>query len=757
VGHPVERESRGVGRDTGEATAFRPAGSTGEHLTRPARPDASPAAAWAEIEQGLRRRDTTALLREVRRVADLDGQAIVAALGDGRFGELADHIEHALADAVAASAPDGPALIAAFAYALGLEAWEASTDWETVRHLADAVERAFARVLDDARSPDREIVALYLRRLRSLDHAMRAENALNCSCPVDIRRHAAKALDAAEQALVDVDGFGVAPPAAALVVRTLASAERVFFAGVITAAEAAETYIDAPADARHRLEVALEQLCEAERESSIMGDVYESELRAHRLTVGAMRDGWPRLHFDRAKIVYCYPFVIDDLDPDELTTIVRRGGLSWTLAGVRPIDQRTVRLTDMWEGSAEEKHRHGCESLELPGFTVQTSGDPEPLGDYDVEVRFSRLGNHYLRIARWEDDATLHDVYQAMRRATDQMGLEPVSCGGTEYEGVADLARHILSDVESRLRDERAGATVTAEIAEVHITVAIRNLSVEEADGSRRPATPGDLAATTGGSLLLQPMRQAATSLEEWIRYPVPDLDAINLFGNEGFQGDIAARTANTTVLFAPGLPDFMLIEYEEMAEFVAALPAVLRYWSTGLQTQTSEAVRNAAELDAGSAGSTSLRDVEHDHLVLRHRMTEARMMLAHVRSASLCLTRAHRTFLDRLFEAAHIPHLEDDIQAQFDVADALYAQLSEHQVRLEETRRQRLERRQDQLVALLGFIGLTDLFVLANTGWHVGSIGMRFEVVGLVLFLALAALLTWRRVGRPPRTDRGG
>lgn len=716
------------------------------------------ASAWSKIESGLRIRDTTALRREVGVVTGLDTQAVITKLGNEEFEEVATLLKQAFVKS--SHKPDGPEFVAAFAYALGLEWWETSTDWDAIVKLAGAVDHALQPLMDHDALHRYDVVALYLRRLRSLDHAMKTENALNCSCPIDTKLWASKALRAAEQALTDAAGLSAAP--AAHVVQTLASAEITFFEGVITAAEAVKTYIDAPPDAVDLLDVAWGRLCKAERDpdSPLVGDVYESEIRAHRLTVEAMRGGWPRLHVDRAKVVYCYPFALAEMDAGEVLDIVRKHGDSWTLAGMKPTAQRTVRLTDMWDGAAKDEHLHGCESLELQSFTVQTSGDPSPLTDYDVEVRFSRLGNHYLRISRWENDASLHKINQSMRRATDQMGNEKVRFGEEEYDGVAEFATDIIADVGAAIRNDGATSTLGFDSADVHVTVAIRNMSVENADGPPQVATPADLAVVTGGSLLLQPLRQAATSLEEWIRYPIPDLKGINLFGNEGFEGDVAVRTANTTLLFAPGLPDFMLIEYEEMAEFVAALPAVLRCWSSRLQDLTAAGLVDITHIDPKKSGTDAAHDDEQRHLDLRKTMTSARVSLAHIRSASLCLTRAHRSFLDRLFEAAHVPHLEADIEAQFEVANGLYAQLSEHHLHAEEEQRHRFEVRQDLLIGLISLTGVTGLFDLFNAGWQVGDVGKQREFFGFVAFLLpalLVALVIWLRGVCRRRSRRGG
>ena len=59
------------------------------------------------------------------------------------------------------------------------------------------------------------------------------------------------------------------------------------------------------------------------------------------------------------------------------------------------------------------------------------------------------------------------------------------------------------------------------------------------------------------------------------MRYPVPDALGANLFQDLGYAGDVAVSTPNTTVFLQTTMPNWLLLEYQEMAEFAASLTPV--------------------------------------------------------------------------------------------------------------------------------------------------------------------------------------
>jgi hypothetical protein len=696
---------------------------------------------WPAIGEELRQRRAPTLRLLLTGVGlDVDALAeLLRVLPDGT-AEATEAFTAAFT--VAADEPEAAVLLAAYVYAVALEAWELTSDWDVISAYVGCAAGAFAATrgpVDRQDPAEARLAALFLDQAGSLHEAMLAENALNCSCPVDLGVHAGKVVDRAKAVLGAAADLRERPAGA--VVAAWAGKDRAYFSALVTTGAAVEAYIDGGATAARRLRSAATAVRRAERDANVRGDVYESELRAHRLTLVALAEGWPRIHVGEAKVVYCYPFALD-VAPAEA---VRRadGAREWPLPGGAPTDVQSLRLTDAWDGEADEGASFGGVAVTLPAPVVTTTYGDE-IDDYVVEVRLSNLGNHYVRVEHWERGATLHDMHQAMRRATDQMGAERLDAPGDQWVKFVDFVGDTVDAVAEAL-----GGTPTKGTA--HVVVSVRTAEVEDRDGTMHAADAGEVLAAKGASLFLQPVRQAATTLEEWIRYPTPDVGKLNLLGDLGFTGDVLVRTANTTFLMMPASPNFLVIEYEEMAEFVASLPALLRGWTEAIEAKVRAAMRALDDL-RGDELRVRLREVERDQVALRGMITRARSELAHLHSPQLCLTTVHRAMLDRLWDAAGLPQLERDLSAQFEVADGLYAQLATHRARLDEQHRAEVERREkgvrrfiEVALAILAVASLTGLAELVNGAFGFGVGGRRIEL-GLIVVVAavLVGLFAW-------------
>ena len=250
-----------------------------------------------------------------------------------------------------------------------------------------------------------------------------------------------------------------------------------------------------------------------------------------------------------------------------------------------------LNLTDMWDvpGRPESESGYGGASIELPPILVTTTAretDERKKLPFEAEVRLSWLGNHYLRVSSTLEQASLHHVNQALRRGSRAMGEEEVASAlAKPWTRFTEYARDVIDEVADALDAERVGDPE----ASFHIAVAASKITVREPGEQPRAATLRDLANTVGTSLLFQPVPGLATALEEWIRYPRPKVH--NLLGRGGYEGELVARTANTTVLYMPDSPDWRTAGYQEMIEFVASLPPLFQLWE-------KQAIGHAEELE---------------------------------------------------------------------------------------------------------------------------------------------------------------
>ena len=515
-------------------------------------------------------------------------------------------------------------------------------------------------------------------------------------------------------------------------VRSRAVVDLVFFSSISTVSQAVICYIEGKPDAFTQLSHVVKDI--RANEELLKGDVYESELRSHRLGLEGLLNARNRLHVDEANVIYCYPFTVPWADPADLVKAantlkedVANTKPAWTFAD-QPATVEEFELSDMWDGPAVDR---------FTGVTISFAEQPHVLTraeeilnfsedlTFSLEVRLSHLGNHYVRLEHKLEDASIHDLNQAMRRALPQMGEEKVTfgppgrfdeggrparrewsrlrprerphrrcCRVPRTDGHARRARQRVRDQEqhtnrsatrrhaknkAKEQIKETGAVSTAgeqkatkperpRKAHPHVIVTARKLSIEqlgsvEDDNSfRRDISVEELPEAKGAALLLQPVRQAAAILEEWCRYSIPDLNEGVTMQPMSFVGNFAYRTTNTTCGLLRGTPEFLIVEHEEAAEFVASLPVLLETWMAQILARA-----NTIDLDEQS----SAEDLRSRQLELRQLLTKATTMIAQVRSPELCLTAVHRKYLDEMFELAGIEGLERELQSHFTVLDA--------------------------------------------------------------------------------------
>ncbi len=120
---------------------------------------------------------------------------------------------------------------------------------------------------------------------------------------------------------VSSSGLALGPMKAALdFVHERASIDLHYFSAVAQVGGAVDDYIENTVDLSTKLR---DVTCHVSNvEERIKGDVYESELRSHRLGLESLSDAWPRLHVDLANIIYCYPFAVPWADPSSLIEAV---------------------------------------------------------------------------------------------------------------------------------------------------------------------------------------------------------------------------------------------------------------------------------------------------------------------------------------------------------------------------------------------------------------------------------------------------
>jgi hypothetical protein len=209
-----------------------------------------------------------------------------------------------------------------------------------------------------------------------------------------------------------------------------------------------------------------------------------------------------------------------------------------------------------------------------------------------------------------------------------------------------------------------------------------------------------------------------------------------------------------------PTTPNFAVLFYEDMAEFSAALPVLLDLWTAAISDQRRDLKAQLPSLDAvwstgrlprraGAAFARNFQQLQRHQVALQEAISDAQSMLSFVHSAAICRTARYREVLDRLSDAAGIPQLVRDLDAQIIKVDALYERVQAVARRLEERAQHRYRTLVEVTLAFLAATSLADLFQLWNS-----TTGSRTQVVevGIVLSVGLLLTLIAFRSGRRSR-----
>jgi hypothetical protein len=694
--------------------------------------------AWAEIASAWRERDYRALHDLVER-----GLGVPAGAIDDVF-EGEDDPDDEAVDAVlleafaAAETPTSRLLVAFYVYAACLDKWERSADYERIRRVIRSLDAYAASLQADAEHAD-SLFGVVVAQANAVRDAMAVESGLNCSC-------AAETSSCARRVVRQMDGIlaklGTNGNELAELARRDAETHRTYFEAVAKAATVVDGLLDGRGRSPANAPSTIGELDRAER--ALRGDVYESELRAHRLTITELLAAVdrPRLHVDQAELVYVYPFALDrdrPVDPDELV----HAQVVLDAVTSEPIEVHALQVNDLWgqPDRAEYEAGYGGAFIELPPLEVTTTARDakERTIPFQVEVRLSRLGNHYLRVASELEDAGLHRVNQALRRGSRCMGEEHLESNGRSWRRFIDYATDVIAAVGNALDAKAVGDPR----ANFHVVLAARTISVHRPGTAPRPADLDDLTQAVGSTLLFHPLPSLASALEEWIRYPAPDVR--NLLDQGRYADELVVRTANTTVLYMPSSPEWRTAGYEQMIEFVASVPPLFLVWDRQAIRHAEKLEKMLATVSSGD-GDVELSRLHEEEAELRRREAELRQDRAFFHSPALCRDRSHYEFIHSLWKAAGLSLLEADLDQRLAYLSTLQERASTIAAAITEQRRHEEKERQQERASRLEFFlqvaglvlavaSLAEVMSLINDGVERD----RWELIGVETALLVA------------------
>jgi GNAT superfamily N-acetyltransferase len=670
--------------------------------------------------------------------------------------------------AAAANAEHGRLLVTLYVHGQCLKKWETTEDYDRIELVLGAL-KDVAQDLP-VHGVSAGLAAIVVAQAQATTTAMSVEDALSCSCPVALGERADEMVGRLDRVIARERELAPGLDEARKVVRNDAMTQRQYYRTVAKVAEAVCEFVVQSVPARtecfNEALVALSKPFENE-------DVYESEWRAYRATLERLRDcaAKPRLLVDTAELVYLYPFALEGIEPTSVVARTLDGDLdeAFEKLDLGPVEAHELEVNDLWVSHARPDAFYSGAYIELPELSVKTTGGDEL--QFAVELRLSRLGNHHLRVESKLEGSGVHELNQALRRASNAMGDEEHASGGQvrPHAKFPEYADSVINAIVDKLADPckpRDRVKAVTDPGESHVVLTARRMSIQRSDGSSTPATLPELMQVVGATLLFHPVRHLATSLEEWIRYPHP---AVANLLPEGYDGDFVVRTDNTTVSLMPASPEWLIDEYEEMIEFVASVPPLLKLWREMVSGR-------AKDLDRAQLPDAPIDEL-HDHeLVNLNLEQDIRRQLAFLRSPLLCRTRGQRLFLDALWERAGLPVAEEELEQQFmrlaerqDRIAALVRWKEQERTEKRHERNESLSHRIEIVLAVLAFASVAGAFQWFDDafGFH-GRVWAGVEAVFLVVMalVILVAVLGFRAVraavidfraavfGRPPQHE---
>jgi hypothetical protein len=670
----------------------------------------------------------------------------------------------------AARMEGGAALLLLYVMLEVEEAWEVSYHyhplWDTLRGARDAVRDDGAVLSGDGE----EAVLAVLALMESLDAQIVKENALTCGRLTSYARAAdaaaAKGREAADLALRAASPF----PELSRWVVEVARQYCVQQEATARAAHAITAFHVSGAP----LDDAIADICAAERETASPRS--RSELRAHRVSLMALNQNrqadWLRI--DHGSMVYIYPFAIRGLSPDETVKMVGRNGGGWQMAGVQPIDiHESLDLDDVWDGSDSLARRYEGALVELPDVCIRTIDGVE-LERMTVQIRFSRLGNHYARFETGISAASPADLSAMLMRAAPEHGVVQVAFGSEagdarDWPRLSDLAMQLVQDVDAGL--ERSGAAqsvrAVARPGMYHVVTCVNAVSRAPGpvgdQGRTEVLTMGEFNSAVGAQVLTNPVPCTIGSVAEWIRYPAPRTTQVDFMGHTA---DWLVRTCNTTCLVAPGTPMWVTRTNASMAEFVASLDGLFAGWHSELASHYHRVnrfqgnVADASAVDGFSAqalGELS-RQLDEERIRLNDFAVEARSMMALIRSPSLVSSPMSSETLGSLLERSGYQRRVDELVVKIDevmheqlglTIEKLARRRAEKEARDEARSERRQRAKLDTMLAVIAAVGVSGLGQILQSGYEVREDGALAIVVLIVLLAILVGGWFWRAAGR--------
>ena len=160
------------------------------------------------------------------------------------------------------------------------------------------------------------------------------------------------------------------------------------------------------------------------------------------------------------------------------------------------------------------------------------------------------------------------------------------------------------------------------------------------------------------------------------------------------------------------------------MIEFVASIPSLLTLWENRARhlTERVDEVLATLERDPPLLTDDEIDGLFKQELEMRRLESDVRGLLAFLVSPALCRTRAQRRFLDKLWQAAGLPALEQELERRLTLLAMRQERIAALALSSDQRHRRRLERPVTIVLAVLGVASLASVLDWGNQAHGLGG-----------------------------------
>lgn len=678
-----------------------------------------------------------------------DGHTHRTLFGPPSDKQIVKTIEEALG---AASGPDAAldrALLGLYIWHECREAWERSYQFQPILKTIDDTCRAldtFAR-----RGAERESIDAVKALLIVLKRQILVEDKLTVG---DLAALAVACEHAAGGGteLAGLAASGSLDPGLADFLAAEGDGGRLYYAAAGRAARAAREFLDGAGTAT--LTEAITEIDSALREGveeDLLSRIDISELRAHRARLISLRDAATRpwLRVEHGQIVYIYPFGTRGTPPEKLADEVLARGLDWRPLGLTPVDVTGMfEVDDVFAGYSPDDRRFDGTTITLPRVRVAWRGSDHGI-ELRCELRFSKLGNHYLRLSTDLIGTDPHELAQALFLPAPEHGQIKVTSGAHEpWPRLSSYAMSLIESLTGVCEDFAPGLRVSVRPGMYHVVVSVLAASIgtgPNAAERRDLETAADFPGLVGAQILGHPVPNAVGALTDWIDY----LPALTPIDGPGEASGLLARTTNTTLLVMPASPSFMVEMHAALAEFAGSIEGLFGAWYDTLEAHERHIADVIARLERAAPGRYQelAEEVRDKQVELRRIATEVGSTLALLRSPALVAAPVDARTLAALLADAGAERAEKQLNRK--INDLLGDRIGAHLdaiARKEDQERDRADRKRlDTVVTFVAATGAAGVIQVFQGGLDAtGGWATTWFLLGLVVFAVAAAL--WAR-----------